>query len=130
MFNLIEYNSLRFNLEFSIDRSKDVGRIKIFGWICCRADIFKLVVYLDQAVFYAPVGFPRPDVFKAINPDRRYPFMNSYFCGVDSTFNFPAESLSNASGLTCRASMSDKRDMIFADVPFEFDSNDEASLHA
>ncbi len=89
MLNLFEYNSLRFNLELSVGDVGNSERIKVFGWICCRADIFKLILYFNESLFHAPVGFPRPDVFKAINADRKYPFMNSYFCGIDSMFYLP-----------------------------------------
>jgi hypothetical protein len=102
--------------------------MKVFGWVCCRADIFKCTLRLDQAVFHAPVGYPRPDVFRAINPDSRYPFMNSYFCGVDANFAFSERKLVGISGLTCRAALSDKKGTIFAERMFEFDQDGKASL--
>lgn len=128
MLDLIEYNALRFHLSVQLDRVDGHGRIKISGWICCRAEIFKLNVRLNAAEFQAPVGYPRPDVYKAINPDRRYPFMNSYFSGVDSEFRTDNASL--VGGLKCMASMVDRKGTLFAEIPFEFDAEGKANLYS
>lgn len=128
MLDLIEYNSLRFHLSIALDAIEGHGHIKISGWICCRAEIFKLNLRIGTAVFHAPVGYPRPDVYKAINPNRHYPFMNSYFSGVDSAFE--TGNVGHASGLKCTASMVDKKGTLFAEIPFEFDPHGKANLFA
>jgi hypothetical protein len=119
MRNILPGNGPRFHIEISLLKREGRCRIKIFGWICCRVEVHKLHIEINQTKFDSPVGFPRLDVYKSINPDHAYPFINSFFSGIDSEYIFPIDLLDKIQPKKFRALISEKDGTVLSDVSFE-----------
>nr|WP_315596079.1 hypothetical protein [uncultured Cupriavidus sp.] len=120
--------SPRFHVDLSIDTVDGRARFNVSGWVCCRVDVHKLYLRSEDIEVGAPIGFPRPDVHKAINADGSFPFFNSYFCGVNSEFHLTDEQLARLRDGGMKAVFADREGLSLRTIEFRFDDGASVAL--
>lgn len=81
--------SARWVLRLRPRHGADGLAIAVDGWCLADRDATALRVTAGGRTARASIWRPRPDVYRAINADGRYPAWNAMCCGVDEDLSFP-----------------------------------------